>query len=197
MQAIAYRVRERCVEHIMSAKLHAALEFAVKAHAGQDRDGKMPPPYACHPVEVMMNLRYTGKVEDEDLLAAALLHDTVEESGVEFTDILDGFGNRVESLVRELTRYEPTASETAGMTGEEIWELRSGLLLKEISEMTSNAQQIKLADRLSNLREARLTKPPKKLKRYEDQTKRILEIIPRGVNPGLWTELRSEVATSR
>jgi (p)ppGpp synthase/HD superfamily hydrolase len=176
----------------MSARLHSGLQFAVKAHAGQDREGEMPPPYVCHPVEVMLNLRYVGGVADEDLMVVALLHDTIEESNVTLKEIQSAFGDRVATLVQELTRYEPTSSETKGLSKPEIWQLRSDFLLKEIGGMSADAQKIKLADRLSNVREAKRSKSPAKLKRYLAQTEKILEIIPRDRNPSLWDAIKAE-----
>jgi (p)ppGpp synthase/HD superfamily hydrolase len=179
----------------MSARLHAALELAVRAHAGQDRDGAVAPPYVCHPVEVMLNLRYTGGVSDEDLLVVGLLHDTLEETPVSPLEIGSAFGPRVLELVQELTRREPTAAEIESLTKAEIWKLRSDMLLAEIAQMSPDAQVVKLADRLSNVREARIAKSPAKFERYLGVTKKLLEIIPRKRNPGLWDAVREETTS--
>ena len=178
----------------MSARLHAALQFAVSAHAGQDRDGEVAPPYACHPIEVMLNLRYTGDVDDEDLLIVGLLHDTLEETPTTPVGIESAFGPRVGALVQELTRHEPTAAEVAGVKKDEIWKLRSGMLLAEIEKMSADAQVVKLADRLSNVREARIAKSAAKFARYLGQTQSLLEVIARKRNPGLWDAVKAEVA---
>ena len=178
--------------------LEAAIEFAAKAHRGQVRDGENPLPYVTHPIDVLTNLRYTGEVTDPAMLCAAALHDVVEESQVPFSEIEKQFGSRVCELVTELTRYEPTPDETAGMTKNEIWALRSQLLLDEIAKMSPDAQAVKLADRLSNLNEAVRSKQGKKLKRYNEQTAKILKIIPKKSNPGLWSavfKLQKEVAS--
>jgi len=169
----------------------AAIEFAAKAHRGQIRDGANPLPYITHPVEVLVNLRYLGGVTDEAMLCAAALHDVVEETSVRFEAIEERFGPRVRELVQELTRREPTPAETKGMTKDQIWELRSGMLLAEIAKMSPDAQAIKLADRYSNLSEARRTKAGKKLARYNDQTTKILKIVPKKINPGLWEAIKN------
>lgn len=176
----------------MSARFHAALEFAVRAHAGQDREGDVAPPYVCHPVEVMLNLRYTGGVADEDLLIVALLHDTLEETPTTPAGVEVAFGPRVGALVRELTRHEPSSVEIEGLKRNEIWKLRSGMLLTEIEKMSPDAQVVKLADRLSNVREARIAKSPEKFERYLGQTQKMLKIIPRERNPGLWDAVMAE-----
>jgi len=170
--------------------LDAAIEFAAKAHRGQVRDGESPLPYITHPVDVLANLRYVGGVTDSDMLCAAILHDVVEESRVTLEEIESRFGKRVRGLVEELTRREPTASEIEGMTKDQIWELRANMLLDEIEKMSPTAQAIKLADRLSNIKEAERVKLGKKLKRYREQTVKILKIVPKKVNPGIWEAIR-------
>lgn len=174
----------------MTPNLESTIEFAMHAHRGQVRDGEVPLPYITHPLDVLANLRYTGEVTDPDMLCAAVLHDVVEESGVGFEEIEEKFGTGVRELVQELTRYEPTDEEREGLTKDEIWELRSKLLLEEIEQMSPRAQAIKLADRLSNLNEATRAKVGKKLDRYNKQTAKILKIIPKSANPGLWEAVR-------
>ncbi|MEO7453948.1 MAG: HD domain-containing protein [Fimbriimonadales bacterium] len=170
--------------------LETALEFVVQAHKGQLRDGESPLPYATHPVEVVANLRYIGGVKDGAVIAAGFLHDVLEETQVTSEEIEKAFGKRVRSLVDEVTRYEPTEAETKGMTEDEIYHLRSDLLLNEISKMSPEAQTIKLADRLSNVIGAKATKPKEKQERYIEQTRKMLRIIPKAVNPSLWTAVR-------
>jgi len=59
--------------------------------------------------------------------------------------------------------------------------------------MSPDAQVVKLADRLSNVREARMAKSPAKFERYLGATQKLLEIIPRKRNPGLWDAIKAEV----
>ncbi len=170
-----------------------ALRVCVEAHEGQWRDGENPVPYACHPIEVMQNLRLIGEVTDQEILAAALLHDVLEETPVTLLDLRAAFPERVCELVREVTRREPTQEETTGMSKHEIWGLRTSILLDEIRGMSREAHLIKLADRLSNLREAKRTRSEKKLARYQLQTQWILELIPRDVCPSLMEAIEKEL----
>lgn len=170
-------------------RLHKAVRYAVKAHRKQDRDGNAPLPYITHPMEVLTITRYMGDVVDEDVLCAAVLHDLVEESDVTVGDIEKKFGERVATLVRQLTREEPDAATSEGMSETEIWKLRNALMMKEIDAMSDEAKLIKLADRYSNLRTAGFTKPADKLKRYTQQSKEILKRIDRSVAPKIWDEL--------
>ena len=169
-----------------------AVSWAAELHRDQWRDGVEPVPYLCHPLEVLTLVRYVGRVEDPSVLCAAVLHDVVEETEATVKDVRDRFGAVTAGLVQELTRTEPTPAETEGLDADEVWALRSAMLLSEIAQMGPIAGTIKLADRISNLREARHSKRGKKLTRYVEQSKRILGIVPKSVNPWLWSELKTE-----
>jgi GTP diphosphokinase / guanosine-3',5'-bis(diphosphate) 3'-diphosphatase len=173
--------------------IEKAIGFAMSAHAGSYRDGEDPLPYVTHPVEVMSNLRYVGGISDEIMLCAAMLHDVIEETSLSSKDLLSAFGEEITNLVIELTRHEPSQEEISGMSKQEIWSLRSAILLSEISAMSKEAQAIKLADRLANLRQAKVTRTSSKLARYMNQTEKILEIIPKNVNSRLWQAIRAEL----
>lgn len=174
----------------MSDLLQKAVQWAVERHAGQFRDGEPAIPYATHVLEVMSILRASG-CEDEAMLCAAALHDLIEETETTFAEIESEFGGEVRGLVEELTRDEPTEEEREGLTKDEIWQLRTKMLLDEIKEMSERAQLIKLCDRLSNLREARVTRSPKRLEKYVRQTHQILEVVPREVHPRIWDDLKA------
>lgn len=171
-------------------RLDAALRWAAELHAGQFRDGDHALPYITHPFEVVVNLRNVGGVTDEDMLCAAALHDAIEECDVTAEEISERCGPGVARLVVELTREEPDANTMATMDKDALYELRNGLLLRGIREMSKQAMAIKLSDRLANLTDARRTRSGKKLERYVVQSFAILEIIPESVNPALWKAVR-------
>lgn len=170
-------------------KLHRALRYAVKHHKDTDRDGEYALPYACHPVEVLVLVRQVGGVVDEDVLCAAVLHDLVEDTKVKPSDIEDRFGSRVRTLVSEVTRRTPTPDETKGLDPDAIWEMRNQELIAEIGRMSREARIIKLADRLSNIRDAHRTRTGPNLTRYIRQTHAILAAIPRDTCPQLWDQI--------
>ncbi len=167
-------------------KLEKAVAMATSAHARQWRDGESALPYISHPMDVMNRLRYVGGVTDADLLAAGVLHDVLEETTLSAEEIEAELGERVRDLVQSVTRREPSEEETAGLTKQEIWDLRSSILLAEIAEMDAESHLIKLADRASNMQAALVTRPLPKLKRYQSQTTKMLKLIPREVNEALW-----------
>jgi (p)ppGpp synthase/HD superfamily hydrolase len=173
----------------MSERLEQAIKWARKKHKGSYRDGEDPLPYFTHPMEVLTVLRYEAGVTDEDALIAAVLHDIVEDTSGTLADIQARFGPVVAGLVKELTRTEPTAEEREGLGADELRSLRSNMLLSEISDMSPMAQRIKLCDRLSNLRCARATRKGDALQRYVEQTRAILDIVPRDVSPRVWDQV--------
>jgi (p)ppGpp synthase/HD superfamily hydrolase len=141
-------------------------------------------------MDVVAILRHVGGVTDESMLCAAALHDVVEECDVELEEITRRFGQDVSSLVAGLTRVEPTEEAREGLAQDEIWSLRSSMLLAEIREMGEREQVIKLADRVSNLRQALVTKTGPKRRRYVEQSNQILQIVPRKRNQPMWDEIR-------
>jgi (p)ppGpp synthase/HD superfamily hydrolase len=92
-----------------SALIRDALETAQVAHAGQIRNGSGGMPYIEHPMAVAELLAEHG-VEDDEVLAAALLHDVVEDSYMTVTDLRQRFGERVAALVDALSDDESIGS---------------------------------------------------------------------------------------
>lgn len=80
-----------------------AASFAARAHAGQVRkDGVTP--YFAHPVRVAMTVREVFGCGDEEALAAALLHDVIEDTTTDYDDLARAFGETVARLVASLTK---------------------------------------------------------------------------------------------
>lgn len=84
-------------------RLLRAHSFAARQHAGQMRqDGRTP--YAAHPARVMTILAVVFGVRDVDLLAAAVLHDVIEDTTADRDDLAEQFGERVAELVAALSK---------------------------------------------------------------------------------------------
>lgn len=80
-----------------------AASFAARAHAGQVRkDGRTP--YVAHPFRVAMIVRDVFGCEDEAVLAAALLHDTIEDTTTDYDELRKEFGEDVASIVAAMTK---------------------------------------------------------------------------------------------
>ncbi|PHQ79591.1 MAG: hypothetical protein COB69_07625 [Phycisphaera sp.] len=80
-----------------------AASFAARAHTGQVRkDGATP--YASHPTRVAMTLLRIFGCNDDQAIAAAFLHDTIEDTPADYDDIEEGFGKVVADIVAALTK---------------------------------------------------------------------------------------------
>jgi guanosine-3',5'-bis(diphosphate) 3'-pyrophosphohydrolase len=80
-----------------------AASFAARAHQHQLRKDHVTP-YFAHPVRVAMTIAFVFGVDDERVLAAALLHDTIEDTTTDYEDIVTGFGPVVASYVVAMTK---------------------------------------------------------------------------------------------
>ena len=80
-----------------------AAAFAARMHSGQFRKGANADPYINHPIEVARLLAEVGGIEDVRILAAALLHDTLEDTEATFEELGAKFGEAVAGLVQEVT----------------------------------------------------------------------------------------------
>ncbi|MTD37388.1 HD domain-containing protein [Erwinia sp. CPCC 100877] len=122
-----------------------ARRFATRVHAAQDQRRKYTnDPYIIHPAAVVEQVRLVLP-EDEPVLAAAWLHDTVEDTDTTLGDIESHFGPEVARLVGMLTN--PPTPE--GMNRAQ----RKRLHFQHTARACSRAQTIKLADIIDNTRE--------------------------------------------
>src|ERR1039457_3687214 len=126
----------RAVNDIMKAAL-----FAAEKHSGQRRKGAAAEPYINHLLEVAELVSSTLSDPDTNLVVAALLHDTIEDTGVTNEELVHAFGPDVPNLVVEVTddKWLPKTE-------------RKRLQIVNASKISVRAQAIKLADKISNLR---------------------------------------------
>lgn len=124
--------------------LDRAIVFAVKAHAGTERRGKGFP-YIVHPLEAMEIV--STITADQELLAAAVLHDTVEDTEVTEEQIRKEFGDRVASIVAsESDTFEE------GVKEEDSWHVRKQAAIERLASASMDAKIVALGDKLSNMR---------------------------------------------
>ena len=124
--------------------LDRAIIFAVQAHAGTERRGKGFP-YIVHPMEAMEIVATI--TPDQELLAAAALHDTVEDTDVTVEEIRAQFGDRIASLVAAESDEMPE-----GVSEEDSWHARKKAAIDRLAAASHDAKIVALGDKLSNMR---------------------------------------------
>lgn len=122
-----------------------ALIFATEAHQGQTRKFS-PLPYIIHPLEVSTII--ATLTEDLNVMSAGLLHDTIEDCGVDPLEIRRRFGPRVFQLV-----LSETEDKHPGKSEEETWQQRKEESLMVLEHTTDiDVKRLWLGDKLSNIR---------------------------------------------
>lgn len=129
---------------IDSTLLDKAIRFATDAHAGTERRGKGFP-YIVHPLEAVAIA--ASITPDQEILAAAVLHDTVEDTSVTLDDLRWEFGDRVASLVEaESDVFDDSVSET------DSWHERKAAAIARLAAAPRDAKIVAMGDKLSNMR---------------------------------------------
>ena len=129
-----------------SSLLDKAIKFAVDAHANTERRGKGFP-YIVHPMEAMSIVATI--TSDQEMLAAAALHDTVEDTDVTIEIVREEFGERIAALVdteSEKPIVKPGASES------DTWRERKQAAIDRISASSRDSKIVAIGDKLSNMR---------------------------------------------
>ena len=126
-----------------------AILFAAKAHQNEVRKGNGQP-YIFHPIEVLFLVSLMSK--DDEVLCAAVLHDTVEDTDVTIEEIKETFGSRVADLVS----YE-SEDKRDNINKEQTWKERKREAIDLMARSKDiGAKMICLADKVSNLRSLHL-----------------------------------------
>ena len=123
-----------------------AVKFATKAHEGQTRKGT-DLPYIVHPLEVAEIVQ--GMTDDENVWAAAVLHDTVEDTPVTMEDIKREFGEKVAHLVAG-----DTENKRDDLPPEQTWKIRKQETIDHLNNDADRKEKmIVIGDKLSNIRQ--------------------------------------------
>jgi len=125
-----------------------ALEFAAEKHRFQKRKDEQKSAYIVHPIQAAALLWEVGKIQDIDILAAALLHDCLEDTATTDEELRQAFGEPVLALVKEVSDDKPLPKDE-----------RKRLQLEHAPHASLGAKQIKLVDKISNVREIRENPP--------------------------------------
>ena len=129
-------------------RLLKALSFAADKHRFQRRKDVEKTPYINHPIAVALTLVELGHEENTDLLVAALLHDTIEDTKTSPEEIETEFGHRVLSIVLEVTDDKNLPKEE-----------RKHLQIIQAEKKSPLAKKLKLADKICNVTDI-LHNPP-------------------------------------
>lgn len=124
--------------------LDRAIVFAVRAHAGTERRGKGFP-YIVHPMEAVEIV--ATMTSDQELLAAAVLHDTVEDTDTTLEQLRQEFGQRVAELVASESDIIPE-----DLSKTESWFARKQDAMQRLAAASRDAKIVALGDKLSNMR---------------------------------------------
>lgn len=122
--------------------LDRAIKFAVDAHSQTERRGKGFP-YIIHPLEAMQIV--STMTPDQELLCAAVLHDTVEDTSVTLQDIRREFGERVAAIVE--AESDPVILDESAS-----WHERKEAAIRRLKLAPREAKMVALGDKLSNMR---------------------------------------------
>jgi guanosine-3',5'-bis(diphosphate) 3'-pyrophosphohydrolase len=154
-----------------------ALEFSANKHRRQRRKDRHASPYINHPIALAKVLAWEGRVADVEILAAALLHDTIEDTRTTFEELRANFGRRVALTVLEVTDNKKLHKRT-----------RKRLQVEHAAHLSRGAKLVKLADKICNLRDLS-SRPPvgwdrKRRREYFDWARAVIDRL-RGVHPKL------------
>ncbi|PMS14380.1 phosphohydrolase [Trinickia dabaoshanensis] len=158
-------------------KLVAAIAFAADKHRNQRRKDHEASPYINHPIALANVLANEGGVEDERVLLAAVLHDTIEDTETTEQELVRLFGKEVADIVMEVTddKALPKAE-------------RKRLQVEHAAHISRRAKLVKLADKICNLRDIAMSPPADwplaRKQEYFGWAKAVVDGL-RGVHPGL------------
>ncbi len=153
------------------ASVLEAASYAAAQHASQRRKGTAAEPYVNHVLEVAALVARSLSAPDPNLVIAALLHDTVEDTNTSFDDLRQRFGSDVADLVAEVTDDKRLPKSE-----------RKRLQVEHAPSKTPRAQQIKIADKIANLR-SMLVSPPadwdeRRKAEYFEWARRVVDGLP-------------------
>lgn len=157
-------------------QLLRAVLFSAHKHRGQRRKDEDASPYIDHPIEVAELIANVG-VSDLSTLMAAILHDTVEDTGWTFAELEEAFGHEVRLLVEEVTDDKRLPKDE-----------RKRLQIAHAQQLSEGAKQIKIADKICNVRDVTYNPPPQwPLERRREYLQWAVEVVEgsRGSNPDL------------
>ena len=154
-----------------------AMQFAAWKHRDQRRKGSGSVPYINHPIALAEVLWSEGSVRDSVVIAAAILHDTIEDTETTSAELRGAFGVTVAEVVVEVTDVTWLQKRA-----------RKKLQVAKAAKSSQRAKLVKLADKICNLRDIKASPPPdwslERRREYFDWAKSVVDEL-RGTNAQL------------
>lgn len=126
-----------------------ALQFASRKHSTQRRKDAEASPYINHPIALVSILAVEAGIDDPDVLCAALLHDTIEDTDTTRDELAGQFGNAIADIVVEVTDDKKLPKQA-----------RKQLQIEHAPALSRAAGLVKFADKIANLRDVADSPPP-------------------------------------
>ena len=123
-------------------QLLQVVHFAAQKHRDQRRKDEHASPYINHPILVAQQLADVARVTDPEILAGALLHDTIEDTDTTPQELEDLFGSRVRALVEAVTDDKSLPKQK-----------RKQLQIDHAASLSHGAALIKISDKIANLKD--------------------------------------------
>ena len=166
-----------------------AAHFAAQKHRDPRRKDEDASPYINHPISVAEIISEIGNIEDPEVLAAALLHDTIEDTETTIDELIDNFGQRVCSLVEEVSDDKTLPKQT-----------RKDLQIQHAPQLSEGAVLIKLGDKISNVTDITNTPPTNwdsnRRLEYFDWAEKVIDNCPK-VNKKLENYFKDRIQKGR
>ena len=154
-----------------------ALNFAAQKHKDQRRKDAAASPYINHPIGLANILCNEGYVTEIEVICAALLHDTIEDTQTTAEELDGEFGPSIREIVMEVTDDKSIPKSQ-----------RKRLQIEHAAHISDKAKLVKLADKISNLRDVAHSPPADwsldRRQQYFDWAKAVVDQL-RGVHPTL------------
>ena len=149
-----------------------ATHFAAQKHREQRRRDEYASPYIIHPISVALAIAQIGRVDDPEILAASLLHDTLEDTKTEPEDLEAEFG-------RKVCEYVLDVSDDKTLPKDE----RKRRQIEHAKKISKGAALIKLGDKISNVTDVTNNPPAdwdvNRRKQYLDWAEKVIENCPK------------------
>jgi guanosine-3',5'-bis(diphosphate) 3'-pyrophosphohydrolase len=146
-----------------------ALTFAANKHRNQRRKNVDAFPYINHPISLVNILCNEAHITDINLICGALLHDTVEDTETTAEELIGEFGQEISNIVMEVTDDKSIAAR----------QKRKQLQIEHAPHMSESAKLLKLADKISNLRDMSIDPPAtwslQRQREYFDWAKQVID----------------------